>query len=164
MSRRAARADFFDASALAKVYTREPGSDVAREYFNGRPTKYTTPFCFYEAMNVLKGKWKHKGQLSLDEYLDAAFRLTAWYGASSSRVKDLNFTEPTTFAEARTIAQRSQLDLSDAFQILSVKKGYFSVLVNDSATVLVTADGDLAKAARTEGLRVWNLMTEPAPQ
>jgi len=164
MSRTAARADFFDASALAKVYTQEPCSDVARQYFNSRPTKYTTPFCFYEALNVLKGKWKHKGQLSLDEYLDAAFRLTAWYGASSSKVKDLNFTEPTTFAEAKTIAQRSQLDLSDAFQILSVKKGYFSVLVNDSTTVLVTADAELAKAARAEGLRVWNLTTEPVPQ
>jgi predicted nucleic acid-binding protein len=163
MSRRAARADFFDASALVKVYTQEPCSDVAREYFNSRSTKYTTPFCFYEAMNVLKGKWKHKGQLSLDGYLDAAFRLTAWYGASSSRVEDLNFTELTTFAEAKAIAQRSLLDLSDAFQILSVKKGYFSILANESATVLVTADGDLASAARDEGLRVWNLMTERAP-
>jgi hypothetical protein len=81
-------------------------------------------------MNVLKGKWKHKGKLTIDEYLDAAFHLTAWYGASSSKVKDLNFTEPTTFVEAKKIAQRSQLDLSDAFQILSIKSGYYSVLVN----------------------------------
>jgi hypothetical protein len=76
-------------------------------------------------MNVLKGKWKHKGQLTLEQYLDAAFHLTAWYGASSPKVKDLNFTEPTTFAQAKAIAQRSQLDLSDAFQILSVKKATF---------------------------------------
>jgi predicted nucleic acid-binding protein len=164
VNRRAARADFFDASALAKIYSDEPCSDIARAYFRSRATKYTTPFCFYEAMNVLKGKWKHKGQLTIEKYLDAAFQLTAWYGASSSKVRDLNFTEPTTFAQAKEIAQRNQLDLSDAFQILSVKKGYFSVLVNDSTTVLVTADRDLAGAARTEGLRVWNLMTEPAPQ
>ena len=164
VNRIAARADFFDASALAKVYTQEPCSDAARHYFHNRATKYTTPFCFYEAMNILKGKWKYKGQLSLDQYLDAAFQLTAWYGASSSRINDLNFTEPTTFAEAKMIAYRNNLDLSDAFQILSVKKGYFSVLVNDSTTILVTADGGLATAARTEGLRVWNLMTETAPQ
>ena len=75
MNRRAARADFFDASALAKIYSDEPCSDVVREYFRSRATKYTTPFCFYEAMNVLKGKWKHKGQLTIDQYLDAAFRL-----------------------------------------------------------------------------------------
>ncbi len=164
MNYTAARADFFDASALVKVYTKEPCSDVARHYFDNRPTKYTTPFCFYEAMNILKGKWKYQGQLSIEEYLDAAFQLTAWYGTSSSTIKDLSFTDPTTFGEAKAIAQRSHLDLSDAFQILSVKKGYFSVLVNDSTTVLVTADGGLATAARTEGLRVWNLMTEPAPQ
>ena len=163
MNRRAARADFFDASALVKIYSDEPCSDVARDYFGSRATKYTTPFCFYEAMNVLKGKWKHKGQLTIDQYLDAAFRLTAWYGASSSKVRDLNFTEPATFAEAKKIAERSQLDLSDAFQILSVKKGYFSVLVNESSTVLVTADKELADAARAESLRAWNLMLEPAP-
>lgn len=163
MNRRAARADFFDASALAKVYSDEPCSDVASDYFRSRATKYTTPFCFYEAMNVLKGKWKHKGQLTIDQYLEAAFRLTAWYGASSSKVHDLNFTEPTTFAEAKDIAERNRLDLSDAFQILSVKKGYFSVLVNESSTVLVTADKELADAARAEGLRAWNLMLEPAP-
>ncbi len=163
MNRRAARADFFDASALAKVYSDEPCSDIARDYFRSRSTKYTTPFCLYEAMNVLKGKWKHKGQLTIDQYLKAAFQLTAWYGASSSKVNDLNFTDPTTFAEAKAIAERNRLDLSDAFQILSVKKGYFSVLVNESSTVLVTADTELAAAARAERLRAWNLMHEPAP-
>lgn len=73
MSRFAARADFFDASALAKVFAEEPGSVVVREYWRLRATKYTTPFCFYEAMNVLKSKWKHKGQLALPNYLEAAF-------------------------------------------------------------------------------------------
>jgi len=163
MNRRAARADFFDASALAKVFSDEPCSDIARDYFRSCATKYTTPFCFYEAMNVLKGKWKHKGQLTIDQYLEAAFQLTAWYGASSSKVDDLNFTEPATFAEAKEIAERSRLDLSDAFQILSVKKGYFSILANESSTVLVTADKELVDAARAEGLRAWNLMLEPAP-
>lgn len=164
MNRRAARADFFDASALAKIYSDEPRSDLVRDYFGSRPTKYTTPFCFYEAMNVLKGKWKHKGQLTLEQYLNAAFRLTSWYGASSSKIKDLDFADPTTFAKAKEIAERSQLDLSDAFQILSVKMGYFSVLINESSTILVTADKELAEAAKKEGLRVWNLMEESAPK
>ena len=125
MNRTAARADFFDASALAKVYCDEPCSDVVRRYFSDRATKYTTPFCFYEAMNILKGKWKHKRQLTIDQYLDATFRLTAWYGASSSRIKDLKFTDPATFSRAKSIAQKNNLDLSDAFQILSVKDGFF---------------------------------------
>lgn len=110
MHRIAVRADFFDASALVKIYSDEPSSDVVRQYFNARATKYTTPFCFYEAMNVLKGKWKHKNQLSLDQYIDAAFRLTVWYGASSSWIDDLDFADPLTFSSARTLAKRSELD------------------------------------------------------
>lgn len=164
MNRIAFRADFFDASALAKVFTSEPGSDIVREYWRSRATKYTTPFCFYEAMNVLKGKYKHKGKLTVAQYFDATFKLTAWYGASSAKIDDLDFTDPLTFAETRSLAERNGLDLSDAFQIMSVKRGYFSVLVNDSSTILVTADADLASAARSEGLRVWNLLLEPLPK
>ncbi len=164
MTRTPYRADFFDASALAKVYCDEPGSTRVREYFRSRATKYTTPFCFYETMNVIKGKWKYKGEIALDRYLEAAFQLTAWYGASSPKVEDLDFTDPLTFAEARAISERNGLDLSDAFQILSVKKGYFSVLVKESATILVTADKELSAAAKSEGLRSWNFMTEPPPE
>lgn len=164
MSTFTARADFFDASALVKVFADEHGSIMLRDYWHSRATKYTTPFCFYEAMNVLKSKWKHKDQLMLPEYLDAAFQLTAWYGASSSKIADLDFTDPWTFSETRALAERAGLDLSDAFQIMSVKRGYFSSLINDSATVLVTADNGLAHAAKSEGLRVWNVNLEPAPQ
>ena len=163
MTSTAVRADFFDASALVKVFAEEPLSDVVRTYFHGRPTKYTTPFCFYEAMNALKGKWKYKGQLSADEYHEAAFQMTAWYGASSRHVEDLDFTDPQTFVRAKRISLNSGLDLSDAFQIVSVKFGYFSPLTDESKTVLVSADAALAAAARLEGLRVWNVLTEPQP-
>jgi predicted nucleic acid-binding protein len=159
----AARADFFDASALVKVYATEPQSDVVRAYFQSRSTKYTSPFCFYEALNTLKSKWLHRSQLSRDEYLDAAFRLTAWYGAATARIKDLDFTDPLIFQNAKALVERTGVDLSDAFQILSVKEGYFSHLINDSKTVLVTADKPLAAAARAEGLTVWSAMEEPAP-
>ena len=74
----------FDASALVKVFSIEPGSNVVKQYFDACPCKYTTPFCFYEAMNALKGKWKYKQQLSLEEYYKATFELTAWHGKSVS--------------------------------------------------------------------------------
>ena len=67
------------------------------------------------------------------------------------------------FREARDLVLRRQLDFSDAFQILSVKIGYFSRAVDDSRTLLVTADNPLAVAARAEGLRVWNVLTEATP-
>ena len=163
MTRTAYRADFFDASALVKVFTDEPKSQIVREYWRSRATKYTTPFCFYEAMNALKGKWKFKQQLTKAQYLDATFRLTAWYGASSGQVRDMDFSDPITFAKTKELAEQNGLDLSDAFQIMSVTRGYFSILANDSQTVLVTADSELAVAARSEGLRVWDVLNEAPP-
>lgn len=61
-------------------------------------------------------------------------------------------------------AEKHGLDLSDAFQIHSVKEGFFSNMCGDSKTYLVTADKKLAKAARAEELRVWSVLEEPAPQ
>jgi predicted nucleic acid-binding protein len=166
MTRTAYRADFFDACSLVKVYCDEPGSEIIRPYFQRRSTKYTTPFCFYEALNTLKGKWKYgrKPSMTLEQYLDAVFQLTAWYGASSAKIKDLNFADPLTFADAQEVARRNELDLSDAFQILSVKKGWFSGLVNESSTLLVTSDRELAAAAEREGVRAWFFLSEPEPQ
>jgi len=157
------RASLFDASALVKVFSQEPGTEIVRPYFDSEPTKYTTPFCFYEALNVLKGKWLYKTQLTKDEYLSAAYSLSIWFGASSRKVRDIEFTEPMTFANAKKLVESTSLDLSDCFQILSIKDGYFSPLCNDSATILVTADKQLSIAARAESLRVWYLMEEPAP-
>jgi predicted nucleic acid-binding protein len=156
-------ADLFDASALVKIFTDEPKSDVVREYFYSRATKYTTPFCFFEALNILKSKWRYQGQLQRDEYLAAAFKLTAWYGAAAQKIKDTDLTNPLAFQSAQTLVERTGLDLSDAFQIISVKEGYFSRLINDSRTLLVTADKELAAVARAEGVRVWSVMEEAAP-
>lgn len=160
----ALRANCFDASALVKVFTVEPGSEIVREYFNHRsPTKYTTPFCFYETLNVLKVKWLYRKELTQAEYSDAAFHITAWFGASARQCRDIDFQDPLVFSKTREIEQRHSLDWSDAFQILSVKEGYFSHLINDSRTVLVTADQALASAARLEGVKSWYIIGEPEP-
>jgi len=158
----AVRANCFDASALVKLYTPESGSEIIGPYFNGESTKYTTPFCFYETLSTLKVKWL-RDAITKAQYLEAARRLTAWYGASSRGIDDLDFAAHTTFADAKRIVEHTSLDLSDAFQILSVKSGFYGRLAGDSKTVLVTADKGLADAARSEGLRVWYFMEEPAP-
>lgn len=158
------RANCFDASALLKVFTFEEGSDIVRDYFNNRsPTKYTTPFCFYETLNVLKVKWMYRNLITKTEYTEAAFRLVAWFGASMLHAKDIDLENPIIFFRVRELAERHSLDLSGALQILSVKEGFFSHLVNDSQTILVTADEGLAKAARIEGVRSWYCLGEPEP-
>ena len=164
MDRPPPRANCFDASALVKVFVAEPGSDIVRDYFNNRsPTKYATPFCFYESLNVLKVKWLYRKEITKEEYTEAAFRLTAWYGASARYAKDIDLEHPRVFYKVREIAERYSLDISDAFQIISVKEGYFSHLINDSQTVLVTADEVLAKAAKAEGVKSWYCLGEPEP-
>ena len=164
MNRPPPRANCFDASALVKVFSSEAGSDLVRDYFNNRsPTKYTTPFCFYETLGVLKVKWLYRNELTQAEYTDAAFRLVAWFGASTRYAKDIDLKDPTVFVRVRELAAKHSLDLSDAFQIVSVKDGYFSHLINDSKTVLVTADESLAKAAQLEGVKSWYCLGEPEP-
>lgn len=158
------RANCFDASALIKVFTQEKDSELVRNYFNSRsPTKYTTPFCFYETLNVLKVKWLYRHEITKNEYTEAAFRLTAWFSASTRYAKDIDLHDALVFSRVRELAERHSLDISDAFQILSVKEGYFSHLINDSQTVLVTADEDLAKAARIEGVKSWYCIGDPEP-
>jgi hypothetical protein len=102
-----------------------------RAAFRGESTKYTTPFCFYEALSVLKTRIGTGADRA--RYLDACARLTAWFGAVQRYVPDLNFTDPTTFSHAKQIVEKYGLDLSDAFQIVSVQRGYFSGLVRGSA-------------------------------
>jgi len=159
----ASGASCFDASALVKIFTSEHDGDAVRRHFReGSPTKYATPFCFYETMNVLKGKWLYQKQLTQDQYNVAARSLMAWF-RPLTKYPDLDLGHPLVFLEVQKIAQKHALDWSDAFQIVSVKDGFFARLVNDSQTILVTADRRLAAVARAEGLRAWNCIDEASP-
>ena len=152
----------FDASALVKRFLNEEGSDIVRQFCNTHSTLYTTPFCLYESLGVLKLR-KLRCKLTKEEYFEAATKLVAWYRASARGVKDPDFTELDVFTNARKIAEQHDLDLSDAFQLLSLQEGFFAPLVGDSATLLVTADESLANAARARGLRVWDCVRQPMP-
>jgi predicted nucleic acid-binding protein len=91
MSHSACRANCLDASALVKIYISEAGSDILRAYLEKESTKYTTPFCFYEALNVLKVMWLYRDKkITKTQYLDASFELSAWYSAATVRMKDLD--------------------------------------------------------------------------
>ncbi len=158
-----ARASCFDASALLKLYVQEDGSEIMREYWNREPTKFTTSLCFFEALTLLKVCHFYRKTLDAAAYKKATLDLCAWYGAVSKNIPELNFLSPQVFLAAQRTADKHNIDLSDAFQIHTVKEGFFSNLIADSKTILVSADRDLVKAAKAEGLRVWNILDEPAP-
>jgi predicted nucleic acid-binding protein len=157
----AVHATCFDASALAKLYIDELGSKELRQYWRIQATRYTTPFCFYETLGVLKQRVPKV--LTREQYFDAASRLHAWFRVSSSQINDIDFTQVDVFRDAKDLAQSYDLDLSDAFQLLTLQAGFFAPLVGGSATLLVTADGKLAKAARCLKLPVWDCAQEPMP-
>ncbi len=159
----AVRANCFDASALLKLYVQEDGTETLRAYWRREPTKFTTSLCFYEALGQLKVCHFYSRVLDLAAYKHATLDLCAWYRTVSERIPELNFLSPEVFFAAQRTAETHGLDLSDAFQIHSVKEGFFSRLTGDSKTLLVTADRELAKAAKAEGLRVWSILEDPAP-
>jgi predicted nucleic acid-binding protein len=156
------RANCLDASALVKIYTKEDGSDILEGYLKGEATRYATPICFYEALNVLKTKWLFRKTITKEEYMNASFKMAAWFSATQLN-SDVNFLSPHTFKTVQEIAERHNLDLSDAFQIVSVKEGYFHPLIAESKTVLVTADKELAEAATKEGIKSWYILGQSPP-
>jgi predicted nucleic acid-binding protein len=158
----AVRAVCFDASVLVALHLDEDGSAKAKEAFNGEPTKYTTAFCFYETLTLLKVHLLYRAK-DRGRYLQCCHALAAWFGSFSDRYQDIDLSDPLTFALAYRIADTHGLDLSDALQIASVRHGFFSGLVGDSTTILATADLNLARAARAEGLRVWSVLDEDRP-
>ena len=154
-----------DASAAIKLVLDEPGSDHVRKYFTDRGGFYITGLCLAEALGVLKRK-KLRGGLSGHQYFGKCYLLLAYLREHRINLDDIQISSVETFLKAEDIARRHNLDLSDSLQIVSVKYGRFCSFVQESKTVLATADRDLESAARMEGLRVWNCedSEEPPPQ
>jgi predicted nucleic acid-binding protein len=145
-----------------KLYIDEPGSEVLRQYWNAQATRYTTPFCLYETLGILK-RHMAKGRMTKAEYLKHATHAVSYFRATQRQMRDIEFTEHEFFREARELVEQTDLDLSDAFQLLSLQIGFFRHLDGGSKTLLVTADEKLAEVARSRKLPVWDCVREPMP-
>jgi len=117
--------------------------------FNPAGSFFITSFCFFEALGVLKRKML-KRQIVYDHYVKCCYML-------------LNYRQTNRLRRAKTLGEKYSVDLSDALQIVDLAHGEFSHYVQDSKPLLITVDGDLEKAARTEGLRVWNCKDAKTP-
>jgi predicted nucleic acid-binding protein len=156
------KASYLDASAAVKLVISERGSKHLHAYFADH-SFFITGFCLFEALGVLKRKMLNE-EISRKQYFAACYMLIAYLRTNRIRIDDepsLNSIE--TFIHAEKFAKDYDLDLSDALQLLGVKHGKFCKLAAESKTVLITSDRSLAKAARTEGLRVWNCETDSEP-
>ncbi len=153
---------YLDASALVKLVVEEGDSQPVRDFFNANPSFCTTSLCLAEAFGVLKGKWA-RNKIETDEYFAATRRLIIDAWGKRIEIDDVGIVNPPVHAEVEQMARKHGLDLSDALQLVTILRGRYSVLARNSATVLITADGKLATAASSEGIRVWNCILSPPP-
>jgi predicted nucleic acid-binding protein len=144
-----------------KLFLPEKGSTALRSYFDKETNFYATSLCFAEALGVLKRHYREK--ISEEPYLAACDELLAHAAGGRIELEDIEINDRTVFIEVEALVRKYRIDVSDAFQIFSVRKNYFSRFGSDSKPILITADEKLAAAALNEGIRVWDCVNEPEP-
>jgi predicted nucleic acid-binding protein len=167
---------YLDATALVKLYIKENDSQHLRDFFSSNQTHFrTTWLCLAEALGCLKSKWigpqskKVATKIDTETYFEASLELL-FNWRLRIELDDLKLVNPSIPLKVEEIAKKYKLDYSDALQLITIKNGEYSSLAYESAPgvyepalVLITADKDLAFAAESEGIRVWNCTTGPAP-
>jgi len=156
------RVYYLDASVLLKLAVKESGSETIEKYMAAEPASmfYVTSLCFAEALGALKSRYSHKG-IDQEKYSKAGDILKGYIG-DRIQLADMDISDSEIFWEVEKTAKRCGLDIVDAYQIVTIKKDYFSRFPEAQPT-LVTADSGLAEAARKEGFSVWDCLKEPAP-
>ena len=155
------KVSYLDACAAVKLVIRERGFDDPNTYFTNHSFSITS-FCLFEAFDVLKRKMC-KTKISRDEYFYACYMIAYLQGKRIRIDDEPEIDSIATFIRAQKFAQDHDLDLSDALQLLSVKHGRFCKLAKEPKTILITSDKALAKAAKSEDLRVWNCEKKSEP-
>jgi predicted nucleic acid-binding protein len=144
--------NYLDASAIVKILVKEIHSDTLKKYFANNSNFYTTSFCFFETLGVLKTKHL-RNDISEEEYLAGCDYLMAMVDDKRIEVEEPKITFFDIFRKTEKLVEKYKIDLADAFQIVTLKEGAFS----EMNPRLITADNNLAKSAKAEGLEVWNL-------
>lgn len=166
------RIHYMDASAVLKLVLSEPGSKELREYFENESCFTTTSLCFSEALGRLKQKHFYERTMGDEEYFACCDELLAYVAGDDLDIEDIEIKDRDVFRYVENLVRsynngksnKKKIDLSDAFQIASVKRNYFSRFdKSDSKPILITGDKALADAARNEGLRVWYCIDETPP-
>ena len=160
------RVCYLDTSVIVKLLIREKGTDTVTDYMKKEyisSTFYATSFCFAEALGVLKSKYLRQ-EIDQETYFALGEVLSAFISKDGYiELLDVDISESLIFDEVEKIAKRNEIDIVDAYQIVTIQRDSASRIDLKSEPILVTADSALAQAARKEGLRVWNCLTEQAP-
>ncbi len=156
------RTHYIDASAIVKLLVDEDGSTTVRTYHSSHAVFWTTALCFSETLGVLKTKFVKK-LLSSEQYFAACEELMGHLRGRTLNLEDMDISERHVFDEVESLGTKHSLDVSDAYQLVTLKHGGLSRMEGGSRPILVTADRSLAVAARAEGLRAWDCLNEAVP-
>jgi hypothetical protein len=125
---------------------------------------YSTFHCLAEAFGVFKRKFLRL-EITEDQYINYVQNLIDRTVGWKLQIDEMDILLPIVSAEAERLIRKwkHKIDFLDCFQIVTLLHGRYRVLVGESQSVLITADDNLANAARTESDRVWQCSSEPAP-
>lgn len=153
--------NYLDASAAVKLVVNEAGAEALRNYFESRSNFRMTVMSVAETFGALKLKFLRK-EIDEKQYFNSAILLAAYINEKIDLNKE-GLHDPNIVWDCQQLAAKHKIDLADALQLLVIKKGPMRVFVGESAPILITADTALAKAARTEGFKVWDCLKEVPP-
>ena len=156
------RTHYLDTSALVKLLVDETGTEILKKYFTVHSSFHTTSLCFAESLGVLKSKYSRK-HINEENYHSASKKLCIYAFGKKVEIDDIAITSSAAFNESFKLSKKYSIDLIDCFQIYTLRNGRLSVLAGDSRPILITADKNLANAAKAEGLRAWDIMNEDPP-
>ena len=153
----AVKVHYLDASALVKLVAddpdEEPGRDVLRQYYREHSNRYATSYCVTEAFSAFKSKFR-RGRITEDQYIKYVKEFIHGVIGANLQIDEVPILKPLVFTEAERLIQKYKIDFIDCFQIVTMLHGQFRFFCLDSKSILITADREVAKAARAEGARV----------
>jgi predicted nucleic acid-binding protein len=168
MDHSAVKAHYYDASALVKIVAddadEDPGRTVLRQYRREHPhPAHTTSLCIAEAFGAFKRKFLRR-TISEQEYVTCIKNFIRVIGNTFQMDDSVPILLPLVTREVERLVAKYKIDFVDCFQIVTIMQGQFRILVGESQSILITADRELAKAARAEKARVWECTSEAAPK
>ena len=147
---------YFDASALVKRYTRESGSDKMLFLFGNVPL--TRLLCL--TIGAIEVFWicirkRNDGRITAGEFTQATGHLEYEVINTQSGFKTLSVPDSLVWNSMNLIATHS-LNSVDAIVLRSALDTETELRNAGNTLVLVASDQRLLRAARTEGLQVFN--------
>lgn len=147
---------YFDASALAKRYTRESGSD--KMFFLFRSVPLTRLRCL--TIGAMEVFWicvrkKNDGRITADEFTQAIGHLEFEVINTQSDFKTISATDLLVW-DSMDLIETHSLNSVDAMVLRSALNMAAELRSTDDTLVLVASDQRLLRAARAEELQVFN--------